>query len=114
MEDCIFCKIAAGVIPSNKVFENNTILAFHDIHPLAPTHILVIPKKHYTNLETLDATDQSLLGHLLHVTNLVAKQENIAKDGYRVVINCGSWGGQVVHHLHIHLLGGRKLADTLG
>jgi histidine triad (HIT) family protein len=114
MEDCLFCKIATGVVLSNKVFEDEWIFAFHDIHPLAPTHILIIPKKHYPDLESLDVADRQLLGHLLHTVNQVAQQEGISKDGYRIAINCGPWGGQVVQHLHIHLLGGRKLADELG
>ena len=114
MEDCIFCKIIHGIVPSNKVFEDEQVFAFRDIHPLAPTHILVIPKKHYPSLEALSKADQLLLGHLLHTATLITWQENIAQDGYRVAINCGAWGGQIVQHLHIHLLGGRKLADELG
>jgi len=114
MKDCIFCEIAAGIIPCKKVFEDDHVLAFHDKNPLAPTHILIIPKKHYYNMESLDAADQALLGHMLHTVNAVAQQENINNDGYRVAINCGAWGRQVVQHLHIHLLGGRKLANELG
>ncbi|MCL1885301.1 MAG: histidine triad nucleotide-binding protein [Dehalococcoidia bacterium] len=114
MEDCIFCKIAAGIIPSNKVFEDELVFAFRDIHPMAPTHILIIPKKHYQNLSALDAADQTLQEYLLHIVNLIAQQEGLDKGGYRVAINCGKWGGQVVQHLHIHLLGGRKLVDELG
>ncbi|MCL2615519.1 MAG: histidine triad nucleotide-binding protein [Dehalococcoidia bacterium] len=114
MEDCIFCKIAAGIIPRNKVFEDELVFALRDIHPMAPTHILIIPKKHYQNLSALDAADQNLQGYLLHIVSLIAQQEGLDKTGYRVVINCGKWGGQVVQHLHIHLLGGRKLVDELG
>jgi histidine triad (HIT) family protein len=114
MEDCIFCKIATGIIPSSKVFEDDQVFAFQDIHPMAPTHILIIPKQHYPNLESLATTDQSLLGYLLHTVNQIAQMENLNHNGYRVVINCGPWGGQVVQHLHMHLLGGHKLTDGLG
>ncbi|MCL2706748.1 MAG: histidine triad nucleotide-binding protein [Dehalococcoidia bacterium] len=114
MEDCIFCKIINGIVPSNKIFEDDLVFAFRDIHPVAPAHILIIPKKHYPNLEAIDATDQPLLSHLLHAVNLIARQECLDKNGYRIAINCGPWGGQVVQHLHMHLLGGRKLADELG
>jgi histidine triad (HIT) family protein len=114
MEDCIFCKIAAGIIPSTKVFEDERVFAFRDIHPQAPTHILIIPKKHFANLEELDKQEQPLMGYLLHVANLLAKQEGVAGKGYRVAINCGPQGGQVVQHVHLHLLGGRELAGELG
>jgi len=114
MEDCIFCKIAAGIIPSTKVFEDERVFAFRDIHPQAPTHILIIPKKHYNNLAELDAHDQPLMGYLLHVANRLAKEEGIAQKGYRVAVNCGPQGGQVVQHLHVHLLGGREMAGELG
>jgi histidine triad (HIT) family protein len=114
MEDCIFCKIAAGVIPSAKVFEDERVFAFRDINPQAPVHVLVIPKKHYASLMEFDAHDQALEGYLLHVTNSLAKQEGIAEKGYRVAVNCGPQGGQVVQHVHLHLLGGRQLAGKLG
>jgi len=114
MEDCIFCKIIAGKIPCSKVFEDERVLAFGDIHPQSPTHILIIPKKHYDNLAALDEKDQPLMGHLLHVANRLAKEEGIAQKGYRVTINCGPQGGQVVQHVHVHLLGGRELAGELG
>ena len=112
MEDCIFCKIAAGVIPSDRVFEDERVFAFRDIHPLAPTHILIIPKKHYASLIELDEKDQPLMGYLLHVANRLAEQEGIAGKGYRVAINCGPQGGQVVQHVHVHLLGGRELGGS--
>jgi histidine triad (HIT) family protein len=114
MEDCIFCKIAAGIIPSTKVLGDERIFAFRDIHPQAPTHILIIPKRHYANLGELDEKDHLLMGYLLHVANLLAKDEGIAEKGYRVTINCGPQGGQVVQHVHVHLLGGRELAGELG
>ena len=114
MEGCIFCQIGAGVIPSTKVFEDDRFFAFRDIHPQAPIHILIIPKKHYANLAELDTHDQPLMGYLLHVANLLAGQEGIAQKGYRVAINCGPQGGQIVQHVHLHLLGGRELAGELG
>jgi len=114
MEDCIFCKIVAGTIFSRKVFEDNWTFAFHDVQPQTPTHVLIIPKQHFFNLEALADADQLLLGHLMHTVTIIAKQEHLSKEGYRVAINCGSWGGQLVQHLHIHLLGGRKLTDGLG
>jgi histidine triad (HIT) family protein len=114
MEDCIFCKIAAGIIPSAKMFEDDRAFAFRDIHPQAPVHVLIIPKKHYANLAELDAKDHLLMGHLLHVANGIARDEGIQQDGYRVAINCGPQGGQVVQHVHYHLLGGRELDGKLG
>lgn len=114
MENCIFCKIAAGIIPSSKIFEDDRVFAFRDIHPQAPTHILIIPKKHYADLEELDLRDQQLTGYLLHVAVRLARDEGIEQKGYRVAINCGPEGGQVVQHVHLHLLGGRALAGELG
>ncbi|MCL2679515.1 MAG: histidine triad nucleotide-binding protein [Dehalococcoidia bacterium] len=114
MNDCIFCKIAAGEIPCTSVFEDERALAFRDINPQAPVHVLVIPRKHYKNLTALDASDHDLMRHLLHVANVVAIEEGIAMDGYRVAVNCGLQGGQVVQHVHFHVLGGRQLSGELG
>ena len=114
MENCIFCKIAAGIIPGSKVFEDDRVFAFRDIHPQAPTHILIIPKKHYADLAELDLRDQQLMGYLLDVAVRLAGNEGIEQKGYRVAINCGPEGGQVVQHVHLHLLGGRELAGELG
>ena len=109
MENCLFCKIAAGVIPSTKVYEDETVLAFRDIAPQAPTHILVIPKAHISGMSEVSAENAALVAHCLEVAALVAKQENLT-GGYRVVSNCGDDAGQTVHHLHFHILGGRKLS----
>ncbi|OIO71964.1 MAG: histidine triad nucleotide-binding protein [Zetaproteobacteria bacterium CG1_02_53_45] len=109
MSDCLFCKIAAGEIPCNKVYEDEDFLAFHDIHPKAPTHVLVIPKFH---LETLaDATEQdtALLGLMLDRVRHIADAELHLDAGYRVVINVREGGGQEVFHIHVHILGGKKL-----
>lgn len=106
--DCIFCKIAAGVIPSKKVWEDDAVYAFHDIEPKAPTHILVIPKKHVASLAHAEADDAALLGRLLLAAATIAREHGLGK-GYRVVISTGPEGGQTVDHLHLHLLGGRQM-----
>jgi histidine triad (HIT) family protein len=108
MSDCLFCKMVAGEISPDVVFEDDQILAFRDINAQAPTHILVIPKTHVATLNELDDTE--LAGRLLQTVSILAKQEGLAKDGYRTVINCNSHGGQEVYHLHLHLLGGRQMA----
>ena len=109
MENCLFCKIAAGVIPSTKVYEDESVLAFRDIAPQAPTHILVIPKAHISGMSEVSAENAALVAHCLEVAALVARQENLT-GGYRIVSNCGDDAGQTVHHLHFHILGGRKLS----
>jgi histidine triad (HIT) family protein len=108
-KNCLFCKIITGEIPSNKVFENEFCIAFRDIDPQAPTHILVVPRIHKSGLNAFDEEDSELLGHLFLAAQKVAMQEGIAETGYRTVINSGDEGGQTVHHLHIHLLGGRQM-----
>ncbi len=111
MEDCLFCKIAAGEIPSNKVYEDDEVLAFRDISPKAPTHILIIPKKHIARLADADEADAVLLAKIQILAKLLAEAEGIAASGYRVVTNSGEDSGQEVQHLHYHLLGGKKLGD---
>lgn len=109
MSDCIFCKIAAGAMPAKIVHQDDQVLAFHDIHPQAPTHILVIPKKHIATL--LDATpeDAPILGKLQLAAVELARQFGLARDGFRLVTNCLEGAGQSVFHLHLHLLGGRRM-----
>ena len=107
--DCLFCKIAAGTIPSEKVYEDDHALAFRDLKPQAPTHVLVIPKEHLDSLNDASQSDQALLGHLLRLVPKIANQLGIAESGFRTVINTGGDGGQSVDHLHLHLLGGRPL-----
>jgi histidine triad (HIT) family protein len=107
MADCIFCKIARGEIPATMVVNSKEIAAFRDLNPQAPTHILIIPKKHIASLD--DANDSDLLGRMLGMAAALARQEKIAKSGYRTVINTGRDGGQSVDHLHMHLLGGRAM-----
>lgn len=108
--DCLFCKIIAGEIPSNKVYENDKVFAFRDINPQAPTHVLIVPKKHMANILECDGeTAQALTA----AVQTVARQEGLAEDGFRVVSNCGKNGAQTVHHLHIHVLGGRQLGEQM-
>ncbi|MEZ6134860.1 MAG: histidine triad nucleotide-binding protein [Pirellulaceae bacterium] len=109
MSDTIFSKIIRKEIPANIVHEDDFCLAFHDVSPQAPTHVLVIPKKPIESLEHLEQEDAALLGHLWLTIQQIARQLGIAKAGYRVVANCGSDGGQSVDHLHFHILAGRKL-----
>ena len=109
MENCLFCKIAAGMIPSTKVFEDDTVLAFRDINPQAPTHILVIPKAHIGSVAEINAENARVVAHIFEVIPMIAGAENL-ENGYRVVSNCGADAGQTVHHLHFHILGGKKLS----
>lgn len=106
--DCIFCKIAEGEIPSKKVFEDDICVAFEDLHPQAPTHILVIPREHIDSMDTAAEGHKETLGHLLLAAAEIARSKGFAEDGYRTVINTNSDGGQTVFHLHVHLLGGRQ------
>ena len=108
MENCLFCKIVAGDIPSTKVYEDETVLAFRDIAPMAPTHILVIPKAHIPSVDGITAENSAVVAHIFEVIPQIAKAENLV-NGYRVVSNCGSDAGQTVPHLHFHILGGRQL-----
>ncbi len=113
MEDCIFCKIIKKEIPSAIVYEDEEILAFRDIHPVAPVHILVIPKKHISSIMQIEQEDEDVIGKIYTVIQKIAKQERIAEDGFRVIINCGENGGQEVPHLHFHLIGGKKLGTKI-
>lgn len=113
MDDCIFCKIARGEIPSTKVYEDERVLAFRDINPLAPVHVVVIPKAHVANLNELDALDAQTQLALLHACREVAKRDGIDKTGYRIASNCGEDAAQSVQHLHIHVLGGGKLSVSM-
>ncbi len=106
--DCIFCKIVAGEIPSTKVFENEKILAFRDINPEAPVHVLVIPKEHIDSANCIDETNSALVAHIFECIPKIAKAECL-DGGYRIITNIGEDGGQSVHHMHFHILGGKKL-----
>ena len=113
MNDCIFCKIINKEIPSTIVYEDDEIFAFKDIHPVAPVHILVIPKKHISSLVELSKEDEAVVGKIYTVINEIAKKEGILEKGFRVIVNCGEDGGQEVKHLHFHLLGGKKLGAKI-
>ncbi len=111
---CIFCQIVAGKIPSDTVYQDEEVLAFRDINPRAPVHLLVIPKLHFSSLNQLTEKETPLMGRMVSVASKLAKGEGISESGYRLAINCGKEGGQLVPHLHLHLLGGRQLRGRLG
>lgn len=111
--DCIFCKIAQGDIPSNKVYEDDRILAFYDINPQTPVHVLVIPKTHITSVDDVNAANSGEVGHLFEMIPEIAKKAGLT-NGYRVITNCGEDACQTVKHLHFHVMGGRKLPEQMG
>jgi histidine triad (HIT) family protein len=108
MTDCLFCKIAAGEIAAELVFKNDAVVAFRDINPQAPTHILIIPRRHIATINDIGENDRELLGEMYLVAAQLARQEGFAEDGYRVTMNCNEGAGQTVFHIHLHLLGGRR------
>ena len=112
MSDCIFCKIIAGSIPSTKVYEDETILAFRDIAPQAPTHVLVVPKVHMEDTNAVTAENSAVIAHIFEVIPQIAKAEGL-HNGYRVISNCGPDSGQMVPHLHFHILGGKTLSAEM-
>ena len=112
MSDCLFCKIIAGIIPSTKVYEDETIFAFRDIAPQAPTHILVIPKTHLSSVNDVTPENSAVVAHVFEVIPQIAKAEGL-QNGYRVVSNCGEDAGQTVHHLHFHILGGKEMGPKM-
>lgn len=109
MSDCLFCKINQGEIPANKVYEDDDVTVFRDTGPQAPTHVLVIPKKHISTINDLQAEDAELVGKMFLAAQKVAEQEGIADSGYRTVMNCNEGAGQSVFHIHLHVLGGRPM-----
>ena len=113
MENCIFCKIIKKEIPASIVYEDNEIIAFRDVNPVAPVHILVIPKKHIESVIELKEEDELLIGKIYTVINKIVKQEQIDQKGFRAIVNCGEDGGQEVKHLHYHILGGKKLGTKI-
>ena len=113
MEDCLFCKIIKGEIPSDKVYEDEEIVAFRDINPAAPIHILVIPKKHIASLAHMEKEDEIIVGKIYGVINKIAEEQGFKENGYRVIVNCGKDAGQEVMHLHFHLLAGAKFGDKI-
>ncbi len=109
MEDCIFCQIAAGTLPTELIYQDQHVVGFHDLSPQAPTHCLIIPRKHIATLNDLQPEDEYLMGHLYHAAVQIAAQEGLQEDGYRTVMNCNEGGGQSVFHIHLHLIGGRRM-----
>jgi histidine triad (HIT) family protein len=112
--DCVFCRIVAGEIPADIVYQDKALLAFRDINPQAPTHILIIPKSHIASLADITAKHQALMGRIILLARDLAETEGISDGGYRLSVSTGADGGQLVPHVHFHLLGGRKLSDMLG
>jgi histidine triad (HIT) family protein len=112
LDNCIFCKIINGEIPSKVAYEDEYVFAFHDINPVAPVHILIVPRAHVSTLNDIGLEQKDLLGQLVFVCKELARKYNVDEKGYRFVINCGEDGGQEVQHLHAHLLGGRPLGDV--
>ena len=109
MSDCLFCGIVKGEIKGSIVYQDNSVVAFKDVNPKAPVHLLIVPRKHISTLLDLQPEDQTLIGDIFSVANQLARDHGISKDGFRVVANCGAGAGQSVFHLHFHLLGGRSM-----
>ncbi len=109
MSDCLFCKIRDGEIPADIVFENDDVLAFNDVNPQAPVHLLIIPKKHISTVNDVDEDDQVLMGKLFSAAKTIARQRGVSDEGYRMVVNCNEGAGQAVFHIHMHLLAGRTM-----
>ena len=113
MSDCIFCKIANKEIPTQAVYEDDMVIAFNDLEPQAPVHVLVIPKKHIKSLLEVNEEDSKIIAKIYEVINKIVKDMKMEEDGFRVIVNCGKDAGQEVMHLHFHLLGGKKLGDKI-
>ncbi len=109
MSGCLFCRIALGIVPATLVWQDDTIVAFRDIDPQCPVHVLLIPRKHIASLSNLSAQDEAVVGHLVRISGQIAESEGVATRGYRLVANCGQEAGQSVNHVHFHLLGGRPM-----
>jgi histidine triad (HIT) family protein len=114
MNECIFCKIVAGEIPSERLYQDERVTAFRDINPVAPTHVLIVPNKHIASNNDVTDEDEALIGHMFTTARDLAAQEGIAENGYRLIINTGQHGGQLVHHLHLHLIGGQRMRHPMG
>ena len=114
MTDCLFCKIVNDEVKASIVYRDEQVTAFRDIHPVAPTHILIIPNKHIESVNQLQAEDEPLIGHMFMVGRQIAAQENIHQGGYRIIVNTGSHGGQTVFHMHLHLIGGQRMRHPIG
>lgn len=114
MTECIFCKIIAGKSPAEIVYQDKQATAFRDIHPVAPTHILVVPNRHIASVDDMSAEDETLVGHLFSVARQIALEEGVDQNGYRLIINNGPHAGQAVFHLHLHLIGGQRMRFPMG
>jgi len=114
MTTCIFCRIIAGQAPATILYQDDLATAFRDIHPVAPIHILVVPNKHLASVNDLSVEDEPLMGHLITVARQVARQQGIDQSGYRLIINTGPDSGQLVYHLHLHLIGGQRMRFPMG
>jgi histidine triad (HIT) family protein len=108
--DCLFCSIAEQTIPADIVYQDDKVVAFRDISPQAPSHVLVIPRKHIATINDIDAADNALIGHMVQTAKSIAASEGLSEDGYRLTMNCNDHGGQTVYHIHLHLLGGRPMS----
>jgi histidine triad (HIT) family protein len=113
MDNCIFCKIINGEIPTNKIYEDEYVLAFKDLNPQMPVHVLIVPKKHIDSIATLNEKDEIIVGKIFTAINKIAKELNIAQNGFRVISNSGEDAGQTVKHLHFHLLAGKKMGENI-
>lgn len=107
--NCLFCQIIEGTIPSTPCYQDDKVFAFHDLHPRAPTHVLIVPRKHIATVNDVMPEDASLIGHMVLTAKQLAHDYGFAEQGFRLVMNCNSWGGQTVFHVHLHLLGGRAM-----
>ena len=112
--DCIFCKIIAGKAPGRIIYQDDQVTAFHDIHPVGPTHVLIVPNKHIASANDLTVEDEPLMGHLITVARQLARQEGVNQSGYRLILNTGPNSGQAVFHLHLHLIGGQRMRFPMG
>lgn len=114
MKDCTFCKIVTGISPSQTLYQDERVTAFRDIHPVAPTHVLIVPNQHISRAHDLTPEQNELVGHMFTIARQIAEQEQIAQNGYRIIINNGPHGGQVIYHLHLHLIGGQRMRYPMG
>ena len=113
-DSCVFCKIVSKEVKAEIVYRDEQVTAFRDIHPVAPTHILIVPNKHIESVGTLEVEEEPLMGHLFTVARKLANEEGISKGGYRLITNTGTDGGQTVYHLHVHLIGGQRMRYPMG
>ncbi len=114
MSNCIFCQIIAGKSPSQMLYQDEQVSAFRDIHPVAPTHVLVVPNRHIASVNDLTLDDEALAGHLFTVARQIAQQEGIDQTGYRLIVNTGPHSGQIIFHLHLHVIGGQRMRFPMG